>query len=80
MAAVLVRSAERKRRSELESLQRCVNLNVDLGDEGQQQEEEMMVDFPVFEWPSDFDLGFGGFADFLDGIGSEGLEGRDGLN
>ncbi|TVY82632.1 Protein RDR1 [Lachnellula suecica] len=64
-AHYLVKVAEKKRRGELECLQRCLNLNTNMSASpyAQISSSEMLSDLPSFEWPTDVDLGF---SDFLD--------------
>jgi hypothetical protein len=60
----LVKAAEKKRRGELECLQRCLNLNTRMTTSTavQTPSSEEQLDLPLFEWPTDDDLGF---LDFL---------------
>jgi hypothetical protein len=64
-AHYLVKVAEKRRRGELVRLQRCLNLNAEMVASAPTQNpaSEGTSDLPLFQWPTDFDLGF---PDFLD--------------
>lgn len=59
-AHYLVKVAEHERRGELECLQRCLNLNTKITNAtitpSPSSEEDL--ELPLFEWPTDIDLGF----------------------
>lgn len=64
-AHYLVKAAEKKRRGELEALQRSLNLSANMlaSPVAQTPVSDGMGDLPSFEWPTDFELGF---SDLLD--------------
>lgn len=68
----LVKGTEGSRRRELECLQRCVNLNAQVG-----EMVPVVGEVPAFEWPTDFELGFAEYWDtgFLEGDVDVGIVG-----
>ena len=64
-AHYLVRVAEKRKRKELVCLQQCLNVNAEMAGSPQTQNpvEEASSDLPLFQWPTDFDLGFPEFLD-----------------
>ena len=63
-AQYLAKAAEAKKRKELESLQRCLNLNATMTTASPERGEEGAIgDLMAFEWPTDVDLGFSYFLD-----------------
>ncbi|TVY39615.1 Protein RDR1 [Lachnellula occidentalis] len=59
-AHYLVKVTEKKRRGELECLQRCLNLNaqINAGTPTQTPPLDGAAELPSFEWPTDIDIGF----------------------
>ncbi|TVY88094.1 Protein RDR1 [Lachnellula willkommii] len=70
-AHYLVKVTEKKRRGELECLQRCLNLNAQMSAATPTQTPPLdgAAELPSFEWPTDIDLGFFDFLDtrYMDG-------------
>ncbi|TVY22652.1 Protein RDR1 [Lachnellula hyalina] len=82
-AHYLVKVTEKKRRGELECLQRCLNLNaqINVATPTQTPQSDRAVEIPSFEWPTDIDLGFFDFlnTNYMDG-GTGMAGGIDGLH
>lgn len=80
-AQYLVKVAERRRRGELESLQRCLNLNASVTTgtiSPNTVSSEATSDVPSFEWPTDVDLGFAQFLN--ESYGNEDMAMAGGLD
>ncbi|TVY17515.1 Protein RDR1 [Lachnellula arida] len=82
-AHYLVKVTEKKRRGELECLQRCLNLNAQMSAATPTQTPPLdgAAELPSFEWPTDIDLGFFDFLDTSYMDGDTGMAGGiDGLH